>query len=47
VVSVDASLPLEHIDAEEARRRLVVAGVTPSLSRVRRDAPTEPLPVLR
>jgi len=47
VVSVDASLPLEHIDAEEARRRLVVAGVTPSLSRARRDAPTEPLPVLR
>ncbi|TDN92348.1 phosphodiesterase [Microbacterium sp. BK668] len=54
VVPVDAPLPLEHIDAAEARRRLVVAGIEPvpprapvRFSDVPKDAPTEPLPVLR
>lgn len=54
VVPVDVALPLEHIDAAEAQRRLLLAGVEPIVPRspvrfsdVRRDAPTEPLPVLR
>jgi 3',5'-cyclic AMP phosphodiesterase CpdA len=56
VVPVDAPTPLEYIDASEAQRRLVLAGVEPVMPRVpspgrlsgeRRDAPTEPLPVLR
>ncbi|QIG40174.1 phosphodiesterase [Microbacterium sp. 4R-513] len=54
VVPVDAPVPLEHIDAAEAHRRLLLAGVEPTVPRaparfsdVRRDAPTEPLPVLR
>ncbi|WP_106814419.1 phosphodiesterase [Microbacterium timonense] len=46
VVPVDAPRALEHIDAEEARRRLLSAGVAP-LTSARRDAPTEPIPVLR
>jgi len=46
VVPVDAPRTLEHIDAEEARRRLVAAGVAPLIA-ARRDAPTEPIPVLR
>ena len=46
VVPVAAPRALEHIDAEEAARRLVSAGVAPFIA-VRRDAPTEPIPVLR
>ena len=46
VVPIDAPRALEHIDAEEARRRLLVAGVAP-VTAARRDAPTEPIPVLR
>jgi len=46
VVPVDAPRILEHIDAEEAQRRLQSAGVAPLIA-VRRDAPTEPIPVLR
>lgn len=46
VVPVDAPRTLEHIDAEEARRRLLSAGVAPFIA-ARRDAPTEPIPVLR
>ena len=46
VVPVDAPRALEHIDAEEAARRLVSAGVAP-FTAARRDAPTEPIPVLR
>ncbi|SDH02113.1 phosphodiesterase [Microbacterium pygmaeum] len=50
VVSVDAPRTLEHIDAVEARRRLDAAGVfppVPGLSAPRKDAPTEPIAVLR
>jgi Icc protein len=46
VVPVDAPRTLEHIDAAEAARRLVSAGVAPVIAE-RRDAPTEPIPVLR
>ena len=46
VVPLDAPRTLEHIDAEEAQRRLLAAGVAP-LSAVRKDAPTEPIAVLR
>ncbi len=46
VVPVDAPRTLEHIDADEAQRRLRAAEVAP-LSVVRRDAPTEPIPLLR
>jgi 3',5'-cyclic AMP phosphodiesterase CpdA len=46
VVPVDAPRILEHIDADEAQRRLRAADVAP-LSVVRRDAPTEPIPLLR
>lgn len=42
VVPVDAPHVLEHIDAAEARRRLLLAGVGP-LSAARTDAPTEPI----
>jgi 3',5'-cyclic AMP phosphodiesterase CpdA len=46
VVPVEAPNTLEHIDAEEARRRLVEAGVQP-VSQIRRIAPTtEPIRVL-
>lgn len=46
VVPVEAPNTLEHIDAEEARRRLVEAGVQP-VSQTRRIAPTtEPIRVL-
>jgi len=54
VVPVDASVPLEHIDAAEAQRRLALAGVAPTpprragaFSDARKDAPTAPLTVLR
>jgi 3',5'-cyclic AMP phosphodiesterase CpdA len=51
VVPVDAPRTLEHIDADEARRRLMSAGVAPlppaGATAARRDAPTEPIPVLR
>ena len=54
VVPVDVVMPLEHIDAVEAQRRLWDAGIIPAavpgsdaLSDVRKDAPTEPLTVLR
>jgi len=56
VVPVDVVTPLEYIDAAEAQRRLVLAGVAPSpspslsataFSGERKDAPTEPLTVLR
>jgi Icc protein len=53
VVPVDVVMPLEHIDAAEAQRRLVNAGIVPAaaqglddFSDVRKDAPTEPLTVL-
>jgi len=46
VVPVDAPRTLEHIDAQEAQRRLLSAGVAP-LSASRKDAPTEPIPLLR
>ena len=46
VVPVDAPRTLEHIDADEAQRRLRLAEVAP-FSAVRRDAPTEPIPLLR
>lgn len=46
VVPVDAPRTLEYIDADEAQRRLRAADVAP-LSVVRRDAPTEPIPLLR
>ncbi len=46
VVPVAAPQTLEHIDAEEATRRLRSAGVAPFIA-ARRDAPTEPIPVLR
>jgi len=54
VVPVDVVMPLEHIDAVEAQRRLAAAGIVAAaahdhdrLSVVRKDAPTEPLTVLR
>ena len=54
VVPVDVVTPLEHIDAAEAQRRLAAAGIAAApahghdrLSVVRKDAPTEPLTVLR
>ncbi|GAB3602406.1 phosphodiesterase [Microbacterium aureliae] len=46
VVPVDAPHTLEHIDAREARRRLADAGVR-AVSDRRRDAPTEPIALLR
>ena len=46
VVPVDAPNVLEHIDADEAGRRLREAGVAP-LTVARKDAPTEPIPLLR
>jgi Icc protein len=46
VVPVDAPRTLEHIDADEAQRRLMLAGVGP-FSDVRRDAPTEPIALPR
>lgn len=45
VVPVDVTTVLEHIDADEAQRRLRLAGVAPVIP-VRRDAPTEPISVL-
>lgn len=50
VVPVEVPRTLEHIDAVEARRRLIAAGVRP-LSATRRDersdAPTEPIALIR
>jgi Icc protein len=46
VVPIDAPRALEYIDPDEAQRRLRAAGVAP-LSAPPRDAPTEPIPVLR
>ncbi|MET0735901.1 MAG: phosphodiesterase [Microbacterium sp.] len=46
VVPIDAPRTLEHIDADEAQRRLESAGIAP-FSPARRDAPTEPIRVLR
>ncbi|MET0812895.1 MAG: phosphodiesterase [Microbacterium sp.] len=46
VVPIDAPRTLEYIDPDEARRRLAAAGVAP-FSGARRDAPTEPIRVLR
>ncbi|MDQ7879964.1 phosphodiesterase [Microbacterium sp. QXD-8] len=46
VVPVDAPRTLEYIDADEAQRRLRLADVAP-LSAAPRDAPTEPIPLLR
>ncbi len=47
VVAVDAPHPLEYIDADEAQRRLVAAGVDQDVRPVRPIAPpTAPLPVL-
>ncbi|WP_137843917.1 phosphodiesterase [Microbacterium sp. 2FI] len=45
VVPVDAPQILEHIDASEARRRLIASGVAP-VSAAPTDAPTEPIAVL-
>ena len=54
VVPVDVVTPLEYIDAAEAQRRLVEAGIatapatrSAAFSAVQKDAPTEPLTVLR
>nr|WP_315267569.1 phosphodiesterase [Microbacterium lemovicicum] len=48
VVAVDAAPALEHIDADEAQRRLRLAGIETPLSDARRiSPPTEPLTVLR
>lgn len=44
VVPVDAPRVLEHIQPDEARRRLVDAGVKPVS--LRRETPTTPIPVL-
>jgi Icc protein len=46
VVAVEAPTPLEYIDAREAERRLVAAGVEPEV-RARRMPPTAPVPILR
>ncbi|MHC2999436.1 phosphodiesterase [Microbacterium sp. HJ5] len=46
VVPVDAPRTLEHIDADEAQRRLLLAGVGP-FSAARTDAPTEPIALPR
>lgn len=46
VVPVDAPHVLEHIDAEEARRRLVAAGIRP-LGGAPTGEPTEPIALLR
>jgi 3',5'-cyclic AMP phosphodiesterase CpdA len=46
VVPVDAPRTLEHIDAEEARRRLIAAGVRP-LAGAPTGEPTEPIALLR
>jgi Icc protein len=47
VVPVEAPNTLEHIDADEARRRLLDAGVQPVSESRRIAPPTEPIPVLR
>ncbi|MDN3496028.1 phosphodiesterase [Planococcus sp. APC 4015] len=49
VVPVDVTRTLEYIDADEAQRRLRLAGVAPAeaVSPDRRDAPTAPISVLR
>jgi len=47
VVPVDAPNTLEHIDANEAQRRLADAGVLPLRAPRRIAPPTEPIPVLR
>jgi Icc protein len=50
VVPVDVPHTLEHIDAGEARRRLVAAGIrplSPARTAVPRDAPTEPIALTR
>lgn len=46
VVPVDAPRILEHIDAAEARRRLLAAGIRP-LTLAPRNAPTEPIALVR
>jgi len=50
VVPIDVPRTLEHIDAEESRRRLRAAGIMPSGETAPtvapRDAPTAPIPVL-
>lgn len=46
VVAVEAPTPLEYIDAREAERRLVAAGIAPEV-RARRMPPTAPVPILR
>lgn len=46
VVPVDAPRTLEHIDAAEAQRRLLLAGVGP-FSAAQRGAPTEPISLPR
>lgn len=46
VVPVDAPNMLEHIDAGEARRRLIAAGIQP-LRAARPNAPTEPIALVR
>jgi 3',5'-cyclic AMP phosphodiesterase CpdA len=46
VVPVDAPRTLEFVDSDEAQRRLASAGIA-ALSAATRDAPTEPIGVLR
>ena len=46
VVPIDAPHTLEYIDPDESRRRLAAAGIA-AVSAARRDAPTEPIRVLR
>ncbi len=46
VVMVDAPRPLEHISADEARRRLLASGISPVSARPR-SAPTEPIALVR
>lgn len=47
VVPIDAPRPLEHIDAGEALRRLLAAGIETSFNASQVAPPTEPLTVLR
>jgi len=46
VVPIDAPHTLEYIDPDESLRRLAAAGIA-AVSAARRDAPTEPIRVLR
>jgi len=45
VVAIEAPHPLEYIDAHEAERRLMAAGIAPDVT-ARRMPPTAPVPIL-